>query len=147
MGRWIDAARISTNCQFPSSSSGRQLCQLNCSNQQAWESGQRSGEEEAGSALDHGELFRPRQAHEQSRQTVSPTLLLCRLQFPSSSLASFDPRATPIAVTPVFFPFRMGISFRLGRQIELSGHVVNRIRSHQFVILSPIGSSFRVDVS
>jgi hypothetical protein len=32
------------NCQFPSSSSGRQMCQLNCSNQQAWESGQRAAE-------------------------------------------------------------------------------------------------------
>jgi hypothetical protein len=84
---------------------GRQHCLLNCSNQQAWESGQRSGEEEAGSALGHGELFRPRQAHEQSRQTVSPA-------FPSSYPASFDPRATPIAVTRVFFQNGDFISFR-----------------------------------
>ena len=98
-----------------------------------------------GCALGHGELFWPRQAHEQSRQTVSPAFLLCRLQFPSSSPASFDPRPTRLLLRAC--SFRMGISFRLGRQIELSGPVVHRIRSHRFVILSPIVSSFCVDVS
>jgi hypothetical protein len=47
----FEATRISMNCQFPSSSSGRQLCHLNCSNQQVWESGQGAAEKRRPSAL------------------------------------------------------------------------------------------------
>lgn len=76
-----------------------------------WESGQRSGEEEAGSALGHGELFRPRQAHEQSRQTVSPASLL---YIPSAVLLLRLTRERPDCCCACVLPFQNGdfIPFR-----------------------------------
>jgi hypothetical protein len=123
-----------------------------------------------GSALSvrHGGLFRPRQAHEQSRQTVSPAFLLLP-SAPSFEFSCFVRSASDsIAATRVLFQDGDFISFRsTNRAVWDLAHrirsfqdgdfisfrstnravwdLAHRIRSHRFVILGPIVLSFRVE--
>ncbi|AQK46219.1 Gamma-soluble NSF attachment protein, partial [Zea mays] len=98
-----------------------------------------------GSALSvrHGGLFRPRQAHEQSRQTVSPAFLLLP-SAPSFEFSCFVRSASDsIAATRVLFQDGDFISFRSTNRAVWD--LAHRIRSHRFVILGPIVLSFRVE--